>query len=478
MLVELSNRAHSAQSDDDFKVVADGFAMVTGIFGASLHDMVTHRYGSFVIRRFLSILCGKDVRSGVSKSDGIQEKPSRTGGLAGKLQKVDGNVGQQSVPYPELLEEITEVVLSEDWTGPEMLALQCDSHASPCLQSLIRACSFDEGITKRLVLQVLGASSIDSLPVEKLRSLLLDKSGSHLMEVIFAVAPDDVYQKLTTALFKGHLLPLAQHPCANFAVQAAIIALRKPAQLKRMVEDLRPHIGSLLKGRRSGVVAALLATAVKLGAQEEELASLLWNAVGKNGNHPLEVLLTLDSHASLNKKNSGAKLSTLGCAMLSTIFSFPTSAMKQYSDALSQLDPAQLTVIARDPGGCRVIESFMYNASTKKQNHVLDSLTRSWGEIALTGSGARFVECCFDIADASRKEIITSELASAQQKLLLTHRGPVLLQKCSVLAYKKGGDVKLEMRRGAAASKNEFEELFAGIDEEGPQEKRIKHNNE
>lgn len=61
-----------------------------------------------------------------------------------------------------------------------------------------------------------------------------------------------------------------------------------------------PPLFSLL---RSGVIAALLAAAGRLGAQEAEAAAALWAAAGSSGGSgaasPLEALLTLDTTTQL-----------------------------------------------------------------------------------------------------------------------------------------------------------------------------------
>ena len=46
-------------------------------------------------------------------------------------------------------------------------------------------------------------------------------------------------------------------------------------QLKRVFEDLRPHLASLLRSRRGGVVAALAAAAGRLGVLESDVAAAL-----------------------------------------------------------------------------------------------------------------------------------------------------------------------------------------------------------
>lgn len=56
----------------------------------------------------------------------------------------------------------------------------------------------------------------------------------------------------------------------------------------------------------SGVIAALLAVAGRLGAQEAEAAAALWSAAGSSGSgsaaaSPLEALLTLDTTTQLGQ---------------------------------------------------------------------------------------------------------------------------------------------------------------------------------
>jgi hypothetical protein len=41
--------------------------------------------------------------------------------------------------------------------------------------------------------------------------------------------------------------------------------------------------------------------------------------------------------------------------------------------------------------------------------------------------------------EVAEKEAIAAELAAAEARLMATHRGPVLLRRCHVDAYKKGG---------------------------------------
>jgi len=516
MLEELVNRSQSAETDEVYEEIYGMLSLFTDAATNSLHDMVMHKYGSFVARRLVSLLCGRDVSSATKKQQGVvnlsgdNKRPGHgaSSGLEAKLAtSSQNNTSVGTGGFPDLLNKLVMEVVSDDWSGCEMAGLQRDAHAGPFLQALLKAChlisqddAHGDAQLRAVILQLLGSSNggpglDDQQHVDQLRSMLMDRNASHTMEVVFQTAPDDIFQKLCTALFKGHLVPLAKHPCANFPVQAAITSLRKPAQLKRMFEDLRPEFISLLQARRGGVVAALLAAALKLEAHQEELATALWHAASQvgskssEGGNALETLLTLDSHATLTGSSvSGAKLSTIGCAVLSTVFSFTDpKATKPFADALISLNPpSKLGIVAKDPGGCRVIEAYLQGAgkSSKKIRAILEKLAGNWGAIACGGgSGGRFVEFCFEIAEVMERESIVRELAAAEERLAATHRGPMVLKKCFVSEWKKGSGEWQKRVASASVARKEFEDLFTaavggGQEQEGEEERRQQQQEE
>ncbi|PRW20602.1 pumilio-like protein 23 [Chlorella sorokiniana] len=481
-IVELGKRA-AAAGDDDFARIEAALTAVTDACAASLYEMATSKYGSFVARRLLCVLAGRDVAPPPGKKPAAQPEPAgeagqaatpagaRGGGaLAAKLgsnggQGGDGGSGAaQGADYPALLEKLAATVMGDDWSGEEMQRLVSDSFAGPFLQAVLRACTHNQKLQQRLLLQVLGGApskGVESVSMERCHALLQDRNGSHLMEVVFSTAPDDYFAKLTTLCFKGHLLQLAQHPAANFGVQAALAALRKPQQLKRMFEDLKPAFPQLLRSRRSGVIAALLAAAGRLGAQEAEAAAALWSAASSGAAaSPLAALLTLDTTTQLGQ--GSGRLSTLGCAMAATLLRLPGEACKQWAEAVAALPPGQLQHVAKDPGGCRVLEAYLEGpgSAAKKRRALLRGLAGAWGDIALGGSGSHFVEKAYALAEVAEKETIAGELAAAEPRLLQTHRGPVLLKRCHVDAFKKGSDGWQKRVAAADAARREFEDLF------------------
>jgi len=45
--------------------------------------------------------------------------------------------------------------------------------------------------------------------------------------------------------------------------------------------------------------------------------------------------------------------------MLMTLLRLPPAACKQWADAVAALPSGQLQHVAKDPGGCRVLEAYM-----------------------------------------------------------------------------------------------------------------------
>ncbi|KAL4852677.1 hypothetical protein ACK3TF_006244 [Chlorella vulgaris] len=515
-LLQLSGRAATA-GEEEYAEIEGALTAVTEAAAEAFYELSTSKYGSFVARRLLCVLAGRDVAPPPGKKAQDAAVPSpvpsaaeqegqqaqhasqqRGGGaLAAKLgtQTAAGGTANgtaaadgTAAEYPELLEKLAAAVLGDDWAGEEMARLAVDSFAGPVLQALLRACTHNTKLLQRLLLRVLGAGvggkGVEGVRQERCHQLLQDRNGSHLMEAVFQSAPDDYFAKLTTLCFKGHLLPMAQHACANFAVQAAISALRKPQQLKRMFEDLRPAFPQLLRSRRSGVIAALLAAAGRLDSQQAEAAAALWAAAGgaegsgkagAGSTSPLAALLTLDTSTQLGG-GGGGRLSTLGCAMAEAVLRLPPAACKQWAEA-----------VARDPGGCRVLEAYLEGpgAAPKRRSALLQALAGCYGAVAAGGSGNRFVEKCFALADVPEKEVIAGELAAAETRLMATHRGPLLLRRCHVEAYKKaggggsggsaakaGGGGWQQRVAAADAARREFADLFGpeGAEAEGEED--------
>ena len=454
-----------------------------------LFDMISSKYGSFVARQLVRILAGLPHSN---RGDGAAGGPSSGGddrnysnrskyNLADKCRSAAPAGDARAHANPDrilLLNKLTAKLTSDELTSTDLHELQTSAFAVPFLKALLEAMAapsvvdvIDEKDRADLVVCLLGGNpklGAESVTADAMYRLMTDRSGSHLVEAALVAAPDALFTKLCTTAFKGRLPELARHQAANFTVQAAISHVKKPQQLKRMYEDLKDSFVGLLRGRRGGIITVLLAAALRVNALQAESAKAVWEAAAdafKSERHPtpLHGILTLDTHVRLGKARG--KLSTLGCAMAISLLQFPKGMTKEWNAALEGMSTAELVQVAMDPGGCRVLESYLGHEDTsgKKRDALLEKIQGSWADIACFGSGNKFVERCFLICtDASVKKQIASELAQAEERIAATHRGPGLLQTCAVQAIKTDPDNFEKRVKAAAKTRAEFEQLFGG----------------
>ena len=491
-LLDVVDDARRGSGSQDMEGVLEEFAGTATEF---LFDMVRSKYGSFVARRLVGVLAGiskngnktvkvSDIGGGEGEDVATATRSYVNGAKKNLVRKVEGasrsHHDATTTSYTnvrvDLLENMWRKLLLNDdneMTSADLYDLQTSSFAGPFLKVLLEAVAMvgDDQQRSDVVISVLGGNPAvgpDSVSSDSLYRLMTDRSGSHLVEAALAAAPDGVFTKLCSAGFKGRLPALAQHPSANFAVQAAISNVKKPQQLKRMFEDLKDCFSALLKGRRGGVVTVLLAAAGKLNTLQAECSKTLWDSMKESfptQKTPLHSLLTLDTTVELGVPTQGGnrKLSSLGCAAAVSLFQYPKGMTKDWNQALERLEKKEVCSIALDPGGCRVLESYLGHEDTTadRANELLSKIQGSWADIACFGSGNKFVERCFvTCKDASIKKDSALEVARAEARVAATHRGPALLALCRVADIK--ADEKTWERRleTADATRKEFEEII------------------
>ena len=450
----------------------------TDVACAHLFDMISSKYGSFVGRRLVGVLCGelRDPSSSQKNRKNAQSdnRSYAHGARLNLAKKVDGGQGSgpSVAPRVDLLDKVCKQFVSDEVTVKDIHDLQTSPFAGPFLKALLEGVGRvgDEQLRSDVVICLLGgnpAVGADSITSDTLYRLMTDRSGSHIVEAALLAAPDGLFSKLCTSGFKGRLPALAQHPSANFTVQAAIAHVKKSQQLKRMFEDLKDCFGGLLLGRRGGVVTVLLAAAARLNCLQSECSKTLWDALStsfKDAKTPLHSLITLDTTVELGGQTG--RLSPLGCAALVSLFQYPKGMAVEWNKTLENLSKKEVAQIALDAGGCRVLEAYLQHEDTgaRRAHELIRKIDGAWADVASFGSGNKFVDTCFGIAGAAEKKQIALELAQAEERIAGTHRGPALLQRCRVDDVKKdekGWEHRFET---VEATKKEFEDLFGSND--------------
>ena len=176
------------------------------------------------------------------------------------------------------------------------------------------------------------------------KQLCESRSGSHLFEAILRAAPRNLLNEIFRRFFRGKMRGISSHPTSNFVLQALMGATRDGEHVNTALQELGPDFGSLMRERRAGVVAAILAACARVRAGERDAAKNLARgltakmAARKEGRSQLApALLWLDQHSG----PAGGRCSVLGAAMLQTILKFAPDVIPQFVESLASLTPTE-----------------------------------------------------------------------------------------------------------------------------------------
>lgn len=434
-----------------FKTLNQAFTLICQVLGESITDTVSNCYGSHVVRSLLSVLSGVTFETSRKGREG--------GGLSGRLSVVQNPADipkQGDVIFPQLLHLLIGRIL-EAGKG-NILQLCTDPFASPVLQAMLKTVARDASTVTKALLILLGCNNeefvedertSEQVPLRNLRQLMLDSSGSHLVEVMLEVAPDGIYSEMFRQILTPHLTEYALHQSANFVVQALIVSLRNHNQVDLLLAELKTKFWSLIKGARSGIITSILKACKKFRSNEQEVCRSLVKALtleAASSSCLTPRLLFLENYGRSNGSKDwmpvfGGKMSVLGCAILQLIFSYPEECNQQFWLSLAGMESAEILATIKDSGGCHVVESFLSSgAPLKQKNRLIAKLKGHFAELASQMNSSFTLEKCFSVAKIDMKEAIASELAVIQTDLAKSKHGPHLIRKFDLMGYSKMPD--------------------------------------
>lgn len=223
-LLQASSHALSRSNQDpEQEQLLELFLSLTKVLEEKVSDCVSHPYASHVMSGLIQELGG--VRLSDQKGRSRYSREFRKVKMAGVSARKSG-AAVQNVPdsFLKRLESIAKKVCKLKELG-ELLTHQ---NGSPVIQCLLRVvCQRlpvrGEKLIKKLLKlsRVLGGGTDEG---SSLPELFMDQVGSHVTEAMICVAPPHLHQLIFTTCFKGHVMPSALHPTANFPLQHLIAA--------------------------------------------------------------------------------------------------------------------------------------------------------------------------------------------------------------------------------------------------------------
>ncbi|GER28355.1 pumilio 23, partial [Striga asiatica] len=440
-------------------------------------DIMCNCHGSHVLRRLLCLCKGVPVDSlefhSTKSSVVLAER------LNFKSSRFDSHEEQQNQSFPDQLKFLISELTNPSKT--DVAVLQKNQYSSLVLQTALKLLAGEEDELSRIIPVLLGCRTdnvpdgnfMEAVPVKKVLRLVEDNAYSHLMEVILAVAPDNMFNEVFTKIFKGSLFRMSSHSSGNFVVQALISHARNQEHIKLIFEELSSKFRNLLELGRSGVVAALIAACERLQILEHKCCQALADAVclvNEPSTCIVPRILFLDNYFYAADKTNwnwpfSAKIHVLGSLILQAVFKFQREFIQPYITSITSLDDKLVLKASKDPAGARVIEAFLIsNASPEQKQKLVVKFRGHFGEISVLPSGSFIVDKCFDTSNFSLRETIVSELVPFQAELSKTKQGPYLLKKIDVAGFAERPEQWKARQTSKQSAYKEFYDTFGPKD--------------
>ncbi|KAG8656567.1 hypothetical protein MANES_04G151100v8 [Manihot esculenta] len=477
----LKSLAMHLQDNEAYSTIEETLTMICKVIVSNPVDMMSNCYGSHVLRSLLCLCGGVPLDS--PEFHGV--KPSTI--LAERLNlRENREVGSDSVQHQQGFPSSLKVLVSEmlKCTREDIKTLLVDQYSSLVLQTALKLLAGKNQELMQIIPILLGCKEenlteenfINMTAVGEIIELMKETAYSHLMEVILGVAPESLYDKMFSKVFRKSLFELSSHHCGNFVIQALVSHARNQEQMELIWEELGPKFRELLEMGKSGVIASLIAACQRLHIHEHKCCQALAAAVCLPNESPRCIvprILFLERYFAFEDKSSwnwpsGIKMHVMGSLILQAVFRFQSELIQPFINSLISMEIDHVLQTAKDAGGARVIEAFLSsNASGKQKHRLIMKLRGHFGELAMHSSGSFTIEKCFTASNVSLREAIASDLLEVQTELSKTKQGPYLLRKLDIDRFANRPDQWKSMQASKQSTYKEFYAAF-GSDETKP----------
>ena len=195
------------------------FSELVGVVQEKLLDCMKHPYASHVLCSLLQVLGGVRLPEKLERSRYSLE--FRTAKMANVKSTEATKVRNVPTEFEKLFERFFK-----DITKLEKLSdLMIHQNGSLVIQTLVRVVAkCQPAKVKKIIKKLVKLSGVlwsventDTIP-----DVFTDLVGSHLMEAVVQLAPEDLQQEIFDTCFRGRVVACALHPVANFPLQQLI----------------------------------------------------------------------------------------------------------------------------------------------------------------------------------------------------------------------------------------------------------------
>jgi nucleolar protein 9 len=301
---ELTSREEATSEGGVFVSMENLFLYTLNELEGQMTSLLTDRFASHTLRVMLVILAGRPIEitshPSVLKSK-KKEKITITGmdnestGLAHSIRVVPSS-------FTYAIEKITtDTIATMDESFIRILAVH--PTGNPTLQLLLElelTTKTNSPKPKTLLTTLLpdDPSMPDSQSQIFISGLLYDAIGSRLLETLVTYAPGKLFKSIYRSTFKDRIPSLARNEIASYVVIKVLNRLSKE-DLVEALEQIRPHIASLLERNRTVVVKTLLERCHARGADTKALTEAISVAYGSDAQQRVLKMVGIENVESL-----------------------------------------------------------------------------------------------------------------------------------------------------------------------------------
>ncbi|OAD77681.1 hypothetical protein PHYBLDRAFT_108002, partial [Phycomyces blakesleeanus NRRL 1555(-)] len=446
--------------------------------------LISQQFASHVIRVLLFVLAGKrvdetnDVKGQLRSKRSTKYKTENNDTLT-KYSSKASPIRNVPASFKEMFRTLsTELAITSSET--DVRALSVHRVASPVLQLLLEMQEEDsEGQKAKNVLldRILwGVVSDVTKPTENkdrdswFETLIRDPVGSHLLEVIFKVAPTPVYNKIYTHYLKKKLEKFSLNPIANFVIQNFLTNARNAEQFEKIVKELSGSFEKLMKNGKFGVIRSLVDASLKLGTAEKDIVNGLAGALHMPTDGSQEFvncvmrMWTYEDWmaASEEEKKNLRNFHMQGSLLLQSIMKMPAQYNAIATTSFLSQRPDVTYQWCFSPVGSRAYESILTSPTVndKMKKKIMRNLQGHYADLSKDKFGSHIVEHCWAAADIDMKERIASELVKREYDLSEHYIGKCILWTCKIDQYKRRHDEWVEREKGVERKKDLFKDIL------------------
>lgn len=452
-----------------------------------LRDVMTHTYGSHVLRSFLEALGGVHV-----KEDVVRSRISR-----GQRKDSDTN----TKPEKKMSKALSSAFLSSFNTISEKLIRLCnfedhlaDQNFCPVLQTLMLILHKTNAEKYQNLIGVITDKAklfhynedagMDDV-ANRLPDIVQNEVGSYLVELILSLACETQLQQLYSELFKKRIIYFAVHPIANYVLQKMLTCVKQSNMMKELLTDIKPYMEDILAVNHIGIVTKLALACRSTQTGQEDFLEALMAAF-----HCLEpeerqkkvvpLLASLqtyevffddtqkDSENSVEEQHVAIKSQLLtsinihGSLMLQELLQFQRTQV--IASSLVSLTAPEIVGLFCDRCGSHVIDVFFTSRTVLEKNKVavLKKLQGFFINIACNRNGSRCLENIWKACALKQKISIAEDLSKNQERLEGDQYGKFLYRNLALLKFSQRRKEWIDVQTTSTKKRQLIKDIIEG----------------